>query len=271
MEEMERLVLEITTRNKINAKNLRELLKVTLARIMTFNACRGGEVSRLKLEHWVSVESDVWKRKSDIAMLDDPVEKKLAERLKLCYIEDKKKKKGKDALVPILFTDEVTEAIRLLLKHRNKLELPSDNNYVFGSGDLFLRGWDTLQDITKKIANLIKPNLITATRTRKYLATMLQLLDMNDSELTWLTNHFGHTKNVHFAWYRKEDATIELTKIAKVLTAVDAGENVKNKKIDSLGGEGGEEERLVGDDINGENINAANGDNTNNADNSKSK
>ena len=36
------------------------------------------------------------------------------------------------------------------------------------------------------------------------------------------------------AWYRKEDATIELTKVAKVLSAIDEGEDLGNKNIDSL-------------------------------------
>ena len=63
---------------------------------------------------------------------------------------------------------------------------------------------------------------------------MLQLLDMSQAELTWLTNHMGHTHNVHFAWYRKEDSHIELTKVAKILTAVDKGKKLKNKKIDNV-------------------------------------
>lgn len=85
------------------------------------------------------------------------------------------------------------------------------------------------------INTLNKPKLITPTRTRKYLATILQLLDMNDAELTWLINHFGHTKDVHRQWYRQDDSTIELTKVARVLCAVDKEESVKNKKIDEVG------------------------------------
>ena len=231
--EMNRLMKELEN-NNINAKNVKDLSKVTMARGLTFNARRGAEVSKLTWEHWKGVEKDLWKRRKDIEDLDDPIEKKLAERLKLCYLQGKQKRNGKNVLVPILFTDEVVKAIKLLKEHSYLLELPKDNNYVFGSGDRFLPGWDTLQDLTKKISNLEKPKLITPTRTRKFLATMLQLLDMTDAELTWLTNHFGHTKNVHFAWYRKEDSTIELTKMARVLCAVDSGESVKNKKIDEL-------------------------------------
>jgi len=54
---------------------------------------------------------------------------------------------------------------------------------------------------------LKSPQLLTPTRTRKYLATLLQLLDMNEAELTWMTNHMGHSKDVHMQWYRKEDST----------------------------------------------------------------
>ena len=59
---------------------------------------------------------------------------------------------------------------------------------------------------------------------------------MTESELTWVTNHLGHTKDIHKGWYRQEDSTIELTKIAKVLIAIDNGDSrdVQNKKIDTL-------------------------------------
>ena len=36
------------------------------------------------------------------------------------------------------------------------------------------------------------------------------------------------------AWYRKENATIELTKVAKVSSAIDEGEDLSNKNIDSF-------------------------------------
>ena len=44
----------------------------------------------------------------------------------------------------------------------------------------------------------------------------------------------GLTKDVHMAWYRKEDATIELTKVAKVSSVIDEGEDLSNKNTDSF-------------------------------------
>ena len=78
-----------------------------MARIMTFNARRGGEPAKLTLENLEAVEDGRWKKRNDIENLDDPVEQKLSSRLKLCYVEGKKKKEVTKALLPILFTDEV--------------------------------------------------------------------------------------------------------------------------------------------------------------------
>ena len=141
------------------------------------------------------------------------------------------------ALVPIIFTEKVDAGIRLLLSKRREAGVSVDNTYIFTSGNSRNRlgGWDTLQSFSKKV-NLKKPKLITPTRTRKCLSTIFELLDMSESELTWVTNHFGHTKDIHRNWYKKEDATIELTKTAKVLLAVDSDEsrNMQSKRIDDL-------------------------------------
>ena len=140
-------------------------------------------------------------------------------------------------MVPVIFTEETVSAIKLLVRCRSSTYIDKSNNFLFacGLGKNRLRGWDTIQGITKNI-QLINPKLLTPTRTRKYLSTILQLLDMTESELTWVTNHLGHTKDIHKGWYRQEDSTIELTKIAKVLVAIDNGDSrdVQNKKIDTL-------------------------------------
>ena len=106
------------------------------------------------------------------------------------------------------------------------MEILPNNEYVFarGEGKNYMIGWDTLQAIAKQI-DLKKAKLVTPTRTRKWLATLCNFQ---------LTNHMGHTKDVHMAWFRKDDATIELTKVVQVLSAVDEGEDLSNKNTDSL-------------------------------------
>ena len=59
---------------------------------MTFNVRRGGEPSKLTMANWEAVEGGRWKRKFDINALKDPIKRKLASRLQLCYVEGKTKK-----------------------------------------------------------------------------------------------------------------------------------------------------------------------------------
>ena len=48
------------------------------------------------MKQWTETLNDTWKHKDEIEALTDPVEIKLAERLKLCYVPGKKKKKGRN-------------------------------------------------------------------------------------------------------------------------------------------------------------------------------
>ena len=79
--------------NGMGKDDYRQLSKTTLVRLITFNARRGREPSKLKLADWEGVRDDRWKRRTDIEQLNDPAEKNLAARLKLCYVEGKKKER----------------------------------------------------------------------------------------------------------------------------------------------------------------------------------
>ena len=66
--------------NGVGKDDYRQLSKTTLVLLITFNARRGGEQSKLKLADWEGVKDDRWKRRTDIEQLNDPVEKTLAAR-----------------------------------------------------------------------------------------------------------------------------------------------------------------------------------------------
>ena len=93
IDEMKRIVEKIS-KGPVLVQDLKDLSKYTLARVMTFNARRGGECSKLKLECWKGVEDGRWKRRMDVDALEDILERKLAERLEICYVEGKKKAQG---------------------------------------------------------------------------------------------------------------------------------------------------------------------------------
>lgn len=52
---------------------------------------------------------------------------------------------------------------------------------------------------------------------------LFQLLNLNDSELDWVTRHLGHTKLTHMSNYRLTSSTIEKTKVAKLLVILERG------------------------------------------------
>ena len=67
-------------KNGMGRDDYRQLSRTTLVRLITLNARRGGEPSKLKLADWEGVKDDRWKRRTDIEQLNDPVEKILAGR-----------------------------------------------------------------------------------------------------------------------------------------------------------------------------------------------
>ena len=88
-------------KEELSSKELRKLMRLTIARLLTFNARRGAEVSKLTLDIWQGVSDGRWKRQSDIEKLEDPLERTLANKIQLCYLEGKRKAKGKkNTLVP---------------------------------------------------------------------------------------------------------------------------------------------------------------------------
>ncbi|KAJ8017645.1 Histone-lysine N-methyltransferase EZH2 [Holothuria leucospilota] len=72
-------------------------------------------------------------------------------------------------------------------------------------------------------AKLEKPTLVRSTKLRKYVATLSQVLDMKDHHNQWLSDHLGHSLQVHKDHYHLPSGILEKAKIAKLLIAVDAG------------------------------------------------
>ena len=65
---------------------------------------------------------------------------------------------------------------------------------------------------------------------------VLQLLDMNNAELEWVTEHLGQTQDVHKTRYHQETSTVKLTKVAKILITKHVGVECTNKKTNDLTG-----------------------------------
>jgi hypothetical protein len=128
--------------------------------------------------------------------------------------------------VPVILTEDVKAAIMVLNKSRQDCKVSESNEFIFavnnGKSENSLRGHDVLQKTCANV-QLEQPNLVKTTNLRKYVATVSQLVDMNESEMGWLANHLGHDIHVHKEFYRLPQTTLEMAVVGNLLMAVDEG------------------------------------------------
>jgi hypothetical protein len=126
----------------------------------------------------------------------------------------------------VILTEDVKSAIVALNEKREEGGVKKSNEYVFavndGRSENPLRGHDVLSKSCNNV-QLQKPELVKTTNMRKYVATVSQLVDMNESEMGWLANHMGHDIHVHKEFYRLPQTTIEMAIVGNLLMAVDEG------------------------------------------------
>lgn len=223
--------------DKENKETWLELAKTILCRIILFNKKRAGEASKMKTKDFREVE---WASESSVELQNSfsELEKHLAKTLSLIQIRGKKGR-----TVPVLITPDVKAIMCLLQETRETVGVDLNNEYFFARpyyGSLSnIRGSDCLREIAQKI-QLQKPELVTSTKLRKYVATVSQIFNLDERQVDWLARHLGHDLNVHRNYYRLHESALELTKVSKILLAVDQGivHKLQGKNIDDLTLEG---------------------------------
>ena len=98
--------------------------------------------------------------------------------------------------LPFIMTPDTKGALDLLTDPSCRASscVSEENEYVFavnnGQSCHNLSGNDVLRHACDKV-KLENGNVITSTSMRKYVATVSQLVDMNQSEMEWLAQHMG--------------------------------------------------------------------------------
>ena len=89
--------------------------------------------------------------------------------------------------------------------------ISQENPYVFAraykQSDGHMRAWDTLRKLTDEVS-LQHPEALTSTKLRKYVSTVTQVLNLQESEVDWLACHMGHDLSVHREFYRLHESTV---------------------------------------------------------------
>ncbi|KAF5305359.1 hypothetical protein FQR65_LT18709 [Abscondita terminalis] len=148
-------------------------------------------------------------------------EQKLAETLIVVEVVGKRGKK-----VPIILTPQTKESVDLLIELREQCGISRENPYIFARSKnalTHLRGHDCLNKMCIQ-ADVECPNKINSTKLRKYMATVCQLFNLTENEHDWLARHLGHDIRVHREFYRMHESAVELTKVSRLLLAIDSGQ-----------------------------------------------
>ena len=128
--------------------------------------------------------------------------------------------------VAAILTAEVQSAMEVLVSRRDEVMEKGVNDYFFAttSSNTHIRGSDVMRKLSQSCQPTLKrPETMRSTKLRRSVATMSQLADLNDTEVDWLARHLGHDIRVHREYYRLQTSTITLSKVSKMLMAVDSG------------------------------------------------
>ncbi|XP_064629185.1 uncharacterized protein LOC135488486 [Lineus longissimus] len=208
----------------------RRLSEIIFATVTLFNKRRGGEVARMPL--CCFTERPQWNehRNQDVLTSLSPLEQRLMKNLDMVHLPGKRNRR-----VPLLLKKEWVTSMQVLVEKRKECNVNSE--YFFGvpGSPSHLAPWKVMNQAAKD-ADCSRPDLISTTRLRKYTATVTQIMGLKPGEIEWLSNHLGHTVNVHKDWYRLHESTIEMAKVSKVLIAIENGQagKFKGKSIDEI-------------------------------------
>ncbi|XP_070398135.1 uncharacterized protein [Nothobranchius furzeri] len=210
-------IAEKMLRSSPTASNYAMLAKVTLAQVIIFNRRREGEVSRMELSTFKErKKSEI---NEDMAACLTPLEKKMCDFFTRVEIRGKR---GRG--VPVLLKPSMVSAMELLVESRESCCIPKDNVYMFARPGALsaYRGGECIQKFARE-CHAKNPDVLTSTRLRKHIATMSQVLNLQENEADQLANFLGHDIRVHRQYYRLPQGTLQLAKMSKVLLALEKG------------------------------------------------
>ena len=225
-EEQRKILKEEASDSFTAWKSLNEL---TLTQVMLFNRRRQGEMSKMSVDDFNSrclPESMDYISDS----LSD-FEKELCRKFKRVEIVGKKGR-----TVPVLLTKEMEESMTLLLSSREKVGVSVENAYMFPSNsEGHIRGSDCIRRYAV-LCGASNPSFLRSTALRKQIATVSQVLNLQDNELDILANFLGHDVRVHREFYRLPDSTLQVAKISKLLLSLENGttSNLAGKSLDEI-------------------------------------
>ena len=195
------------------------LAEVTLVQLIMFNRRRSGEVSKMRIEMFSAASNNAIQQ-SDVTNHLSAVE------VKLCNILMRVEIPGKRGnIVPVLMTAKYKEQVECIINHRESGDIPATNSYVFAqaNSEKHLSGCDNMRKYSSRCGAKC-PQSLRSTALRKHVATLSQVLNLKDNELDILAQFMGHDIRVHREYYRLPSNILQSAKVAKLLLAMESGQ-----------------------------------------------
>lgn len=176
----------------------KQLAECVLAKTITFNRKRVGDVQYLTIENY----------SKDYSTINQDIFTQTLTELEIIISRNLKRivTGGKGSKpVPILFPKQTQKYINCLLRVRQETDIvPKSNPYLFAnphSENHWMAGVNVIRKLAKS-CGAEHPELLTSTKFRKQIATTLQLMALEDDEMEQIATFMGHTKKTHAEFYR---------------------------------------------------------------------
>lgn len=190
--------MQILQTNDLDKVSFKTLTEASLALTILINRKRVGDVQYIKIKSYT--QNTTSSNQEEILQTLTDSEKLLINHFKRIISIGKGSKS-----IPILFPKNVQKYLDTLLSIRNKnLLVPEENPFLFAAIDSKDK-WVDGSSVLRKFASMCgaeNPNTLTSSRLRKQIATVLQVINLSESEKEQVAGFMGHTKRTHEDFYR---------------------------------------------------------------------
>ncbi|XP_044271331.1 uncharacterized protein LOC123015590 [Tribolium madens] len=122
-------------------------------------------------------------------------------------------------ILHVLIEQEQCTHLEKFTELRNKAGVSDSNKYLFGipSDVMYIDASNVLREFSFK-CGATRPDLLRTTYLRKQVATLAQVLNLNDNQIAQVAALMGHSQKVHEQIYKQDDHLFQVTAWTKFLS-----------------------------------------------------